>query len=205
MPFSGEAPGGPASALSAWLRSALQRHAPDEALSRRAEAAGTDLEALKNRDPLSYMAACAAPLLRTDARLANDVGRVIGRIFPEHQLFRLPLVTPQTDTELRIFPPTTRSERSALDDALGVFVGQPQLREQHLFYRVVGERSGERRELAWPLEPDRFTSGAAFVGPFADQAAADAWGRTHADPRSGVVYDTLPYGGAWFCDLFRGE
>lgn len=191
---------------SAWLRVQLEAYEPDEALRRRAEAAGVDLGGLKREDPTAYMAACAAPLVRTDARLVEAVWGVVGRILPEHQLFRLPLVTPQTDTELRVFPPPTRGERRALDDALGTLVDQPPLGEQRVFYRVVEERGGSRRELAWPLPPSAYRAGTlGLVGPFEDEAAAGAWGEAHADPRSGVVFDTLPYGGAWFCDLFRGE
>lgn len=193
--------------MTAWLLEALRAHAPDEALARRAEAARIDLAALKAADPVSYMAACAGPLLRTDARLEGSLSGLVGRFLPEHQLFRLPLVLKQTDTELRIFPPLTRPERAALDDALGAFVSQQQEQglNQHLFYRIVGERSGERRELAWPTPPERSGGEAGLVGPFADEAAAEAWGRAHADPRGGMVHDTVPHGGAWFCDLFMGE
>ncbi len=191
--------------MTAWLLEALRAHEPDEALARRAEAAQIDLAALKAADPVSYMAACAAPLLRTDARLEVSLSGLVGRLLPEHQLFRLPLVLKQTDTELRIFPPPTRAERNALDDALGSFVQEPTHQKQYLFYRIVGERSGERRELAWPIPPERSGGEAGLVGPFADEAAAEAWGQAHADPRRGMVHDTVPHGGAWFCDLFMGE
>lgn len=152
------------------------------------------------------MAACAAPLVRTDARLVGVVSGIVGRLLPEHQLFQVPLVTPQTDTELRVFPPLTRAERRALDDAFGQLVGEGPYREQRVFYRVVEERGGARRELAWPLAPSAYRAGTTgLIGPFEDEAAARAWGEAHAERRSGVVFDTLPYGGAWFCDLFRGE
>jgi hypothetical protein len=192
--------------LSAWLRAHLASHQPDEALRRRAEAAGVELEALKRDDPAAYMTVCAAPLVRTDARLVGAVLGVTSRLLPEHQLFRVPLVTPQTDTELRVFPPLTPAERRAFDDALGQLVGEAPYRQQRAFYRVVEERGGRRYELAWPLAPSAYRPGTTgFVGPFKDEAAARAWGEAHADRPSGVVFDTVAYGGAWFCDLFHGE
>lgn len=181
---------------------AVRRHEASQTVREQAQKSGMDLEALRTAEPLTYAAINAAPLLRTDARLVSQVGVIIGRLFPNHQLFNVPLSVPQTDTELRAFPAFTKAELSVLDDALGALVtekpGAP-------FYRTVGDRSGERRELAWPLEPKVWSEGEGLVGPFPDQGEASAWGEAHIDPRSGYVYDTMSYAGGWFCDVFRGE
>ena len=161
-----------------------------------------DLDTLRDTEPLTYAAANAVPLVRTDARLASQVSAVLTRLNPHHQLFTVPLTLQQTGTELRVFPLLQRSEWAAFDDALGALVGA---QAGGLFYRTVGEASGERRELAWPLAPDVWQGGAALVGPFATEAEASAWGQGHADPRQGFVSDTLPYAGVWLCDVFAGE
>ena len=167
-----------------------------------AEATGVDLDALRHSDPLTYATINAVPLVRTDARLAGEVNTALAQVVPYAQLFTVPLTNPQTDTELRVFPPLQKRDLAALDDTLGAFVGtQP----GGLFYRTVNERSGERREFAWPLSPTDWQAGAALVGPFADQGETNAWGEAHVDPRSGFVFDALPYAGAWYGDVFKGE
>ncbi len=179
----------------------MSTHTPNDRVRAQAAAAGMDLDALREREPLTYAALNAVLLVRTDARLASQVNAVLAQVAPHAQLFTVPLTNPQTNTELRVFPPLQK-EWTALDDALGVFAGtQP----GSLFYRTVSDRSGARRELAWPLEPKAWQAGTALVGPFADEAEANAWGQVHADPRAGFVFDALPYAGAWYCDVFKGD
>ncbi len=161
-----------------------------------------DLDVLKEAEPLTYAAINAAALVRTDARLLPRVGAVVTQVSPHHQLFNVPLRLQQTDTELRIFPPLERPELAALDDALAALVGA---QTEGLFYRTVNDPAGERRELAWPVAPDAWREEGALVGPFVTEVDADVWGQAHADPRVGLVFDTLPYAGAWFCDVFRGD
>lgn len=192
----------PETELDPQLLSWLKDHQPSESVRRQAEANGLDLSALKKAEPLTYAAISAAPLVRTDARLEARVGTLIARLFPHHQLFDVPLTLLQTNTELRIFPSLTRGELATFDDALAQLTAESQ---DHLFYRTVEDKMGERRELAWPLAPAAWREGPAFVGPFTDEAAASSWGQENADPRTGLVYDTLPYAGAWFCDVFRGD
>ena len=159
-----------------------------------------DLEGLRETDPLTYAAVNAVLLVRTDARLSAQVGTALAQI-GTNQLFSVPLSLPQTDTELRVFPKLLPGELERFDTALGTLAAT----EPGVFYRTVNDRSGERRELAWPLEPPRFQGTPALVGPFSDEDAANAWGQAHADPRTGLVYDALPYAGGWYCDVFKGE
>ncbi len=160
-----------------------------------------NLEDLQTDDPLTYAAVNAVSLVRTDARLSAQVGAALAQISLKFQLFSVPLNLPQTDIELRVFPALLPGELERFDDALGTLAAT----EPGVFYRTVNDQSGERRELAWPLEPARFQNSPALVGPFPDEGAANAWGQAHADPRSGLVYDALPYAGSWYCDVFRGE
>ena len=156
---------------------------------------------LRSAEPLTYAAINAVALVRTDARLLPQVSAAVSRLGP-YQLFNVPLTVQQTDTELRVFPPLSKDKLAALDDVLGAL---SDVRAGRIFYRAVSDSAGERRELAWPVVPEAWQAGPALVGPFAAEADADTWGREHTDPRSGFVFDTLPYAGAWFCDVFRGE
>ena len=160
-----------------------------------------DLEGLRETDPLTYAAVNAVSLVRTDARLSAGVGTALAQLGPKFQLFSVPLNLPQTDTELRVFPELLPGELERFDRALGTLAATA----PGVFFRTVNDRSGERRELAWPLEPARFQGTPALVGPFPDEDAANVWGQVHADPRTGLVYDALPYAGGWYCDVFRGE
>lgn len=160
-----------------------------------------DLEGVRDSDPLTYAAVNAVSLVRTDARLASQVGTALSQIGAKFQLFSVPLSLAQTNTELRVFPVLLPSELARLDDALDALVAT----EPGIFYRTVNDVGGERRELAWPLEPEHFGGTPALVGPFPDEAAANAWGQEYTDPRTGLVYDALPYAGAWLCDVFKGE
>lgn len=180
---------------------AVRAHTPSERVRAQAGAAGLDLDRLREEDPLTYAAANAVALVRTDARLVARVGAALAQLGAKFQPFSVPLSLPQTDTELRVFPALSPGELEHLDHALGTLAGA----EPGVFYRTVNDRGGERRELAWPLGPGRFSGLPALVGPFPDEAAANAWGEAHADPRTGLVYDALPYAGAWFCDVFRGD
>lgn len=160
-----------------------------------------DLNALREGGPLTYAAVNATSLIRTDARLAAQVGTALAQIGTRFQLFSVPLNLPQTDTELRVFPALMPGELERFDRALGTLAAA----EPDVFYRTVADAGGERRELAWPLKPARFEGTPALVGPFPDEGAANAWGQGHTDPRTGLVYDALPYAGSWFCDVFKGE
>ena len=174
---------------------------PSRRVRAQAEAAGMDLDSLRETDPLTYAAVNAVSLVRTDARLSAAVGAALAQIGTRFQLFSVPLSLPQTDLELRVFPALLPSELECFDNALGTLA----VTEPGVFYRTVNDQSGEQRELAWPLEPARFQGTPALVGPFSDEAAAGAWGHLHTDPRAGLVYDALPYAGEWYCDVFRGE
>lgn len=161
-----------------------------------------DLDALRLSDPLTYAAANAVSLVRTDVRLAPQISAVLARLDAKFQLFNVPLTVLQTDTELRVFPTLSARELDRFDDVLGsLAAAQP----GGVFYRTINDTGGERRELAWPLAPERWSAGVALVGPFSDKATATAWGRAEIGSGTGLVFDTLSYDGAWFCDVFRGE
>ena len=190
-----------AEGLSQEFLAAVRAHTPTERVRAQADTAGMDLDSLRETDPLTYAAVNAVSLVRIDARLSAAVGAALTQIGTRFQLFSVPLSLPQTDTELRVFPELLPGELERFDSSLGTLAAT----EPGVFYRTVNDRSGERRELAWPLEPARFQGTPALVGPFSDEDAANAWGHLHADPRAGLVYDALPYAGEWYCDVFKGE
>jgi len=183
----------------------VQDHVPSEAVRRKAEAAGINLEALKRDDPTAYAMLNAARLLHTEPELMEAVGEAFFAAFPEHEVFNLPLENAQAGVELLVFPPLGRDELARLDNLLSYLVSRPPWEAERVFYRVVNDLRGERRELARPLQPSLWGGGEGLVGPFADEGEASAWGEANVDPRAGLVHDTLAYAGAWFCDVFRGE
>ncbi|MEJ2668478.1 MAG: hypothetical protein P8Z81_15515 [Deinococcales bacterium] len=94
-------------------------------------------------------------------------------------------------------------ELERFDALLAPLVDRPEWSARHAYYREVNDARGKRRELGLPLVPDAYREGDAVVGPFPDEAAAEAWGREHVDaPR---VHDPFAMNGRWFCDVFRAD
>ncbi len=180
-------------------------HEPTPAVRRKAEAAGIDLDTLRQSDPTAYAVLNAQRTVQLDPALKEVAGRTLFAAFPERQLFDMPQGAPGGKTlSLLIFPPLDSDELARLDAVLAELATQ--VPSQYAFYRVVTDVAGERRELALPVAPGDWRGQAGvMVGPFESESAAGAWGETHVDASSGLVSDVLPYNGAWFCDLFRGN
>ena len=179
---------------------------PTLEVRRKAEAAGIDLDALKRNDPTTYAMLNAQRTVQVSPQLKEEVGQVIFATFPDHQVFELPVEQSAYTVSLLIFPPLNRIEIENLDEVLAKSAAQTPLAAQHAFYRVVSDTAGEHREFGLPISPGEWRGQAGvMVGPFADEAAVKVWGDAHVSPPSGLISDVLPYNGAWFCDLFRGD
>ena len=180
---------------------------PTPEVRRKAEAAGIDLDALKRSDPTTYAMLNAQRTVQVSPQLKEAVGQALFTTFPDHQVFELPDAGQEVVTaSLLLFPPLSRTEIERLDERLASLAAQAPLRTQHAFYRVVTDTAGEHREFGLPVSPDEWQGRAGvMVGPFVDEAAAKVWGDAHVSPPSGLISDVLPYNGAWFCDLFRGD
>jgi hypothetical protein len=178
----------------------VRRHTPSAALERRARAEGIDLEALKREAPEDYMALAATEVLRAAPELADLAGGMLLMAFPEREVFRAP---DGSRERLLAFPPLTQDELERLDGLLAPLVDRPAWRRRDAYFRQVDDVRGQRRELDLPQAPDAYDQGDAVVGPFADQQAADAWGRTHVGPPR--VHDAFSMNGRWFCDVFRAD
>ncbi len=178
----------------------LRRHTPSAALRRRAEAEGIDLEILKRDAPADYMALAAGEVLRVDPELAELAGGMLLMAFPEREAFRAP---DGRRERLLVFPALSAEELERLDGLLAPLVDRPAWRRRHAFFRQVDDARGTRRELDLPQQPDAYEKGDAVVGPFADEDAADAWGRAQVRPP--LVHDPFSMNGHWFCDVFRAD
>ena len=179
---------------------------PTLEVKRKAEAAGIDLDALKRSDPITYAMLNAQRTVRVSPQLKEAVGQALFTTFPEHQVFELPVEQNAYTVSLLLFPPLSQTEIESLDEVLAALAAQAPLAAQHAFYRVINDTAGEHREFASPVSPGEWQGQAGvMVGPFADEAAAKAWGDAHVSLPSGLVSDVLPYNSAWFCDLFRGD
>lgn len=188
---------------AAFLR-AVAEFTPSARTVRVAQEEGFDLEQLRAAAPMTFAAMNAAPLLRTQASLSGAVHHLLAAGAPAAQLFSVPVQHGQCDSELRIFPPLGPEKLAAFETLLAQYTAQQCLKGQWLFFRVVEDKAGVRREFAQALRPAAYREGAALVGPFADEADALRWSQK-IDPRLGLVADTLAYAGQWFCDVFSGE
>ena len=178
-------------------------HTPSEAVRKRAEAAGIDLGALKRDDPTAYAMLNAQHLLRVSPPLLGAAGDTLFAHFPDHQAFDLP---PDENgmLGLLVFPPLKNNELEMLDDAFEKTIRRSEFREVFAYYRVVSDRTGTRREFGLPTAPGAWRAPlSVMVGPFESEEAARAWG--DAQVSRDLLYDALPYGGRWFCDVFSGE
>ena len=179
------------------------KHTPSEAVKKRAEATGIDLEALKHDDPTAYAMLNAQHLLRVSPPLLGAAGDTLFTHFPDHQAFDLP---PDGNGMLGLlaFPPLEDDDLKTLDDAFEKTIQRPKFREVFAYYRVVSDSRGTRREFGLPTPPDAWRAPlSVMVGPFESEEAARAWG--DAKVSGDLLYDALPYGGRWFCDVFSGE
>ena len=166
---------------------------------RRARRAGLDLDTLRTGDPGAFAALHAEDLLVVDARLVPYVDPVLENAFAGVALYRVDGPGRVRILALPFPAPTLLAEA---DDVLARWVTTvpPEL---HAFYRIVSEPTGDVRELGLPIDPARWTGGAAWVGPFDDEASAEAWSRRHVG--RGWIGDTLAYRGTWFCDVFSAH
>lgn len=178
---------------------------PTPAVRRKAEAAGIDLDALRWSDPVTYAVLNAQRTVQVAPQLKEVAGGALFAAFPERQIFDMPQsALDGALLSLLIFPPLPDAELARLDAVLAELASGT--RSQYAFYRVVTDAAGERRELALPVAPGAWRGQAGvMIGPFESEAAAKVWSDAHVDASSGLVSDVLPYNGAWFCDLFRGD
>lgn len=176
-------------------------HEPDEAVRRRAEAAGYDLDRLRREEPATYRILNAAPLLRTSPELMDAVGEAYFAAAPHGELFSLP--EREGLVWLSAFPPPDPALLETLDERLAQRVAQPPLVGRGAYYRVVEDLRGVRRELALPTPPDAWDGHReTVVGPFAGRDEADRWGRDHVMGRGELTFDAVRLGDAWYCDVF---
>ena len=184
----------------------LKDHEPRPEVRRKAESAGIDLEVLKQSDPVTYAVLNAQHAVQIAPQLKEIAGRTLFANFPERQIFDLPReVAGVTRLNLLIFPPLDHAELARLDEVLAALASRLPA-DPYAFYRVVADTAGEHRELALPIPPGAWQGQAGvMVGPFASEAAAKTWSDTHVGASDTLVSDVLPYNGAWFCDLFRGD
>jgi hypothetical protein len=144
----------------------------------------------------------AAEVLRVDPRLLDVVVSLFWATFPGRRLAR---ADPDDDgrVALRTDPPWTAAARERWLMAVDRLLQQPFARAGGAYAREVRDRRGRRDELALPVDPASYRGGAWLVGPFPEEAAADAW--AIATLRPPWVHDVHGHGGAWFADVFIGD
>ena len=146
----------------------------------------------------------AAPvaLLRTHPDLLQTVAQLLWAAAPEAELMH------DDPDDAGLVPlylraPLREPQQAAFERGLDALLAEPSERRRGTYLREVRDLRGRRRELGVPVAPDAWQGGAVLVGPFPDEAAAEAWReRTVTPPWLG---DPLPHAGAWYVDVFDGE
>jgi hypothetical protein len=183
----------------------IAQHRPSEKTRRRAEAAGIDLEALKRSDPERYAMLNAQPLLYAPTVLLSTLGAEVLERFPGYRLFEM-LARREGEACLLVFPPLDEDELVQLDTALAQLATREDFAGHYAYYREVNDFRGQRREFGIPLAPEAWGGDeGVMVGPFDDQAEAEAWGHRNVTARGKLVFDSVPHAGKWFLDVFSGE
>ena len=70
-----------------------------------------------------------------------------------------------------------------------------------LFFRIIQDVRGERRELQRAIDPSEWQGIEGLVGPFSEEHAAEEWG-SKSSQSTGLESDVFQLRGTWFCDVF---
>jgi hypothetical protein len=180
----------------------LRLHKPSQEALQRAEQAKLDLTQLKETDPTRYKMLTAQRVLEVSPGLEQLAISTLSAAFRHYEVFRLE--QPDTIT-LLIFPELSDKEQEKLAKALSQFIEAPTYKTKHAYFRVVTDKTGEHRQLAFPIEPTAWQGQInTLVGPFANQVEAEAWGDTSVRSKN-LIHDTVNYAGSWFCDVFSAD
>ncbi len=180
----------------------LRLHQPSEAALRRAKQAGLELTELKETNPQHYKMLVAQNVLEVSVGLEQAASSVLVAAFRHHEIFRL---EQGSEVVLLIFPELNSKELERLETGLAKLADLPTFRAQHVYFRVTTDKTGEHRQFALPLAASQWRGQTNhLVGPFTDQAQAEAWGNTQVRPYN-LIHDTVQQDGVWFCDVFLGE
>lgn len=146
----------------------------------------------------------AAPvaLLRTHPDLLETVAQLLWAAAPQAQLMH------DDPDEAGLVPlylraPLPEHQQAAFERGLDALLAEPRERRRGTYLREVRDLRGRRRELGVPVAPAAWRGAAVLVGPFPDEAAAEAWHRDALTPP--WLGDALPHAGAWYVDVFPGD
>jgi hypothetical protein len=180
----------------------LRLHKPSDEALLRARQAKLDLTQLKETDPARYKMMVAQRVLEVSPGLETLANSTLLAAFRHHEVFRL---EQSGSVTLLVFPELSHKEQEKLDKALSQFIEAPTYKTKHVYFRVVTDKTGEHRQLAFPLSVDTWQGQTnILVGPFANQKEAERWGDNTVRPHN-LIHDTVNYAGAWFCDVFSAE
>ena len=171
----------------------LAGHSPSKVVLRRAEAEGIDLDELRKDDPQKYRILNSTPVADIATDVLEQVAEQLHNVFPDIQIFQIPDNSSEV-TRLFSFPV---ADAAKLDGVLASFAAK----HGDLFFRVIQDVRGERRELQRALEPAGWQGIEGLVGPFLEQPSAEEWGAKYPG-NAGFESDVFQLKGFWFCDVF---
>ena len=139
-------------------------------------------------------------LLRVDPRLEDLAASLFWATFPDRRLGKVP-ADRDGRVPLLIDAPLDARETERWQGALDALLHDRAA--AGAFVREVRDRDGRREELALPVTPAAYAGGAWLVGPFATEAAADAWAARALERP--WVHDVVAHAGAQYADVFLGD
>ncbi len=171
----------------------IEDHSPSEEVLKRAKAEGIDLEELRSTDPQKYKIINSVPLAVVNTDALEQVAERLYNVFPEIELFQMP-GSHSKIVRLFSFPSV---DVVKLDNLLASVAGE----HGDLFFRVIQDVRGERRELQRAIDPAQWQGVEGLVGPFSEKHPAEDW-RSKSLQNTRLESDLFQLKGAWFCDVF---
>ncbi len=168
-------------------------HSPSEEVLKRARGEGIDLEELRSTDPQKYRIINSVPLAVVDVEYLEQIAEELHKAFPETEIFQIPGKYPKV-VRLFSFPLV---DVAKLDSVLASIAGQ----HGDLFFRIIQDVRGERRELQRAIDPSEWQGIEGLVGPFSEEHAAEEWG-SKSSQSTGLESDVFQLRGTWFCEVF---
>jgi hypothetical protein len=138
-------------------------------------------------------------LLRVAPALVETVAQLLWVAARDRQLAAAP-VDEAGLVPLLLDAPLDAREAAAFEAGLEALLRESSERGRGTYLREVRDRHGVRRELGVPVEPGAWRGEATLVGPFSDEAAAEAFLSTLLPPLLGDVQRS---GGSVYVDAFR--
>ena len=141
-------------------------------------------------------------IAHVDERLQSTLAQLFWASFPQRRLGAA-----GRDEDGRVIftsdAPWGVAEKERWQGAIDALLRQPSSAFRGVYAREVNDRRGRRFEIALPVDPSAYQSGALVVGPFDSEGVAQQWAIERiARP---WTYDVLSFADGVYLDVFVGD